>query len=68
MKLKERFENKNTQVHPELHRPAIMLADGMVTGKNGNRFRNQFEADNFYVAIRIYTELGDAWFPCAGSV
>ena len=71
VKLKERFENKNTQVHPELTTARQLcwwtpMGDGKKEWKSFPR--NQFEADNFnmWQYVDIHGNWGDGWFRVPG--
>lgn len=71
VKLKERFENRNTQVHPELTTERQLcwwtpMGDGKKEWKSFPR--NQFEADNFnmWQYVDIHGNWGDGWFRVPG--
>lgn len=71
VKLKERFENKNTQVHPELTTARQLcwwtpMGDGKKEWKSFPR--NQFETDNFnmWQYVDIHGNWGDGWFRVPG--
>lgn len=71
VKLKERFENVKTQVHPELSMERQLcwwtpMGDGKKQWKSFPR--NQFEADNFsmWQYVDIHGNWGDGWFRVPG--
>ncbi len=71
VKLKERFENAKTQVHPELNTARQLcwwtpMGDGKKQWKSFPR--NCFEADNFnmWQYVDIHGNWGDGWFRVPG--